>query len=95
MDGSHGNRSFTDRTGNPFSGAVANVTGGEDAWSTRLEGVRLTLQRPARSGYIPTGQDEPALIKAEDWDQPLSVGLGADQNEHRAAGTSSCRPCAS
>jgi hypothetical protein len=88
MDGCHGNRSFTDRTGNPFGGAAANVTGGEDAWSTGLKGVRLTLQRPVPRGYIPAGQDEPALIKAEEWGQPFRMNTAA-------AGTSSCRPCPS
>jgi hypothetical protein len=50
MDGSHSDRSFADRTGNPFGGAVANVTGGEDAWSAGLEGIRLTLNQWVTSG---------------------------------------------
>jgi hypothetical protein len=57
MNGSHSDRSFADRTGNPFGGAVANVTGGEDAWSAGLEGIRLALQRPVCRGHIPAGQD--------------------------------------
>ena len=44
VDGSHCDGSFAYRTGDPFDGAVANVAGGEDARTTRLEGVGLTLQ---------------------------------------------------
>src|SRR6185312_6551916 len=41
-----GHRAFTDRTRDAFDRAVADVSGREHAWHTRLEGYRVPVERP-------------------------------------------------
>ena len=41
-----GHRAFTDRSRDAFDRAVADISGREDAWHTRLEGKRVPIERP-------------------------------------------------
>ena len=69
---------------------MPNVAGGEDAWATGLERVRLTLQRPIPTRYIAAGQHEAVIVEAEDRASQSVCGLAPIMTNTATAGTSCC-----